>query len=347
MFKSLKTLSICSLLILSSAVSAQQSYQNPEDKIEIDPTQIYPQLVVNKAWKQKVTLIKGRDTLDINRFDGQGRKIYTKSFYEGRPESITTYTHSKDGKTWSWRSNRLKNKTVWTSKTTYLSPGVPLQFYNMDYNAKGDTVASQRALFSYDAAGNLLQRSDFTAGRLTIQRKYRYKGKLMIEMTSQMTGSISKKRMQYRYDVAGNLIESKEFYEHPKENTLMKTVQYVWKNGKLAEKISKEEIGEKRTFHFSYSYDAKGRLSAYTAKSGTNFKEAKFLYEGDHLKKITMGFNSNVSFPDALPIWNAGAFTGTMVYQKIFDYNEKGDLVKVEDFYGTRLQNSWSYEFSY
>jgi|GEM_PF-5788591 len=347
MLKSLKILSVCSLLILTYQVQAQESYQNIEDKIEIDPTQIYPQAIVNKAWKQKVTLKNGNDTIFINRFDGQGRKTYTKSFSEGRPESITTYTNSQDGKSWSWSSNRLKNKTVWTSKTTYLSPGVPLQFYNMDYNAKGDTVMSQRAVFNYDAAGKLLQRSDFTAGRLTIQRKYQYKGKLLIGMTSQMTGSISKKRMEYRYDVAGNLVESKEFYEHPKENTLMKTIQYVWKNGKLTEKISQEEISQKRTFNFSYSYDDKGRLLAYSAKLGANFKQATFLYEGDRLKEITMNFNSNESFPDALPIWRAGAFTGTMVYRKLFGYNEKGDVVSMKEFYDKRLENAWSYELTY
>lgn len=347
MLKSLKILSVCSLLMLSYTARAQQAYQNLEDKIEIDPTQVYPQAVVNKAWKQRITFKNGRDTLYIERFDGEGRKTYQKGFEDGKPESITTYINSKDGKTWSWRSLRLKNKTVWTSKTTYRSPGVPLRFDNMDYRANGDTVGSQGAQFRYDAAGKLLQRRDFSVGRMSIQRNYQYKGNLLIEMSSQLAGSVAKKRMAYRYDGDGNLIESKEYFINPQETTLMKTTLYGWKNGKVVNKTYREEISKKRNYQFSYSYDAKGRMATYEAKLDSNFKQAAFIYEGDRLKEITVRFNSSEFFPDALPLWRAGAVAGTRVYRKVFSYNEKGDLVKVQDFYDNRLENSFHYELTY
>ncbi|RWU09892.1 hypothetical protein [Pedobacter chitinilyticus] len=50
---------------------------------------------------------------------------------------------------------------------------------------------------------------------------------------------------------------------------------------------------------------------------------------------------------DALPLWRAGVVAGTMVYRKVFSYNEKGDLVKVQDFYDNRLENSFNYELTY
>lgn len=347
MLKSLKIFIIPLILTLSYAVRAQENYQDLENRLEFDPTRVYPQTARAKTVKQMVILKNGYDTISVERFDGQGRKVYAKGFSYGKPESITTFVSSNDGKSWSWRSSRLKDKTVWTSKTTYLSPGVPLQFYNMDYNAKGDTTVSQRAVFSYDPQGKLLQRKDFTAGRLSLQKDYRYRDRLLIEMVSQLKGSGSKRRMEYRYDENGRLAESKEFNVRPQETTLMKTIQYVWKDSNVVEKIYKNETAPKRTYNFLYTYDAKGRLSTYDAKLDSNFKQAQFLYEGDRLKEIVMRFNSKEPFPDALSVWHAEPFKDIMVYRKVFSYDERADLARMEEFYGTRLDSAWNYEFTY
>ncbi|WP_316783917.1 hypothetical protein [Pedobacter frigiditerrae] len=338
---------ISSLISLSLTASAQQSYRNIEDLLEIDPTSVYPPDNVTKALKQIIMLKNGSDTISITRFDAQGLKIYNKGFSDNKPESITTYVNSKDGKTWSWRSQRLKDKTVWTSKTTYRSAGVPLHFYNMDYNSKGDTIASGGAIFKYDAAGKLLQRSDYHAGRLSIQRNYRYQGLNVVEMVSQVTGSVAKKRMEYSYNGEGKLVETKEFYVTSKESTLMKIIQYVWKDGKLVGKRNQDEMPPKKNFNFLYGYDAKGRISTYEARLDSNFKIAKFIYDGERLKEIEVQFNSMTFFPDALYTWNAGVFKGIMIYRKIFSYNEKGDLTKAEQFYGTRPEQKIEYVLTY
>ncbi|TCC90346.1 hypothetical protein EZ428_13800 [Pedobacter frigiditerrae] len=327
--------------------SAQQSYQDIENLLEIDPTWVYPQDNVTKALKQIIMLKNGADTVTINRFDAQWRKIYTKSFSGNKPESITTYVNSTDGKTWSWRSQRLKDKTVWTSKTTYRSVGIPSKLYNMDYNSKGDTIASGSAIFDYDAKGKLLQRRDYRAGKLSLQRNYRYQGLNLVEMTSQLTGSVAKKRMEYNYNANGRLVETREFFVNPKENTLMRIIQYSWEKGKLVEKRYKNEMPPKKEYNFRYGYDDKGRISTYEAKLDTNFKQAKFIYEGERLKEIEMQFNSKTFFPDALPVWNADFFKGIMIYRKIYSYNEKGDMIMAEQFYGNRIEQRFEYVLTY
>lgn len=332
--------------VLPTFVYAQKEFGI---EIEQEPYNEVYSLNVYGVKKQVIIALsqRGRPSVDsmfLYEYDLRSRKIKDISYRSGKRNSITTYQHSADGKIWSWRSERLDSKTIWTNKTIYIFGQQPSVFYNLDFNQKGDTVGKAHVKFYYNKDKKLTRRDDFTRDKLNLTKTLSYQGTNMVLGEIKATASGSFTRYKYTYNPEHLPTTKLQFSIRGKEETLMRKIEYYYTHKRLTKMVEKDLMRGEEIITL-YGYDNQGQLVSVDIKKGDKYRKITYSYEKNRLIKINAEGNT-YDFNRELLLYS-NEINSSFIYERVFGYDDKGNMLSDKEFYNDKLWKHYEYRLTY